>query len=272
MKNPDHYHPSKFLAFDPIDRRKALIKLIHALEDALTDAERRDRIKRHLIECIGLLEPSEAGDFALLARELEGINDPHAILRIIHPWLDQNLRDQDLRVLKNDGHHQATELIYPDASRIIVILDNLRSVFNVGSVFRTTECLALGGVWLCGITPTPAHPAIKKTSRDTCERVSWQHFDSTNEAILKARADGYLVCALETVSGAISVYDFVPRLPLALVIGNEALGISADVLKLCNEHICLPVQGWKNSLNVGVAFAVTAYQLVCGNTSKEKNL
>ncbi|MDZ4181447.1 MAG: TrmH family RNA methyltransferase [Candidatus Cloacimonadaceae bacterium] len=272
MKNPDRYHPAKFLCFDPIDRRKALIKLIHALEDALTDAERREEIKRHLIACVALLEPSEAGDFAVLARELAGTDDPHSILRVIHPWLDQELRDQDLRVLKCDGLHQAAELIYPDARAIIVILDNLRSVFNVGSIFRTAECLALGGVWLCGITPTPAHPAMKKTSRDTCERVAWQHFDSTNAAVLKASAEGYRVCALETVSTAISVYDYAPKLPLALVIGNEALGISADVLKLCEEHIHLPVQGWKNSLNVGVAFAVAAYQLLCGKSSKEKNL
>ena len=101
-----------------------------------------------------------------------------------------------------------------------------------------------------------------KTSMGTCDRVAWCQFQETSQAIAKYRQAGYTIYALETAQDAVSVFDFQPQLPLALIIGNESLGISQDVLALCDGCLALPVLGWKNSLNVGVAFAVTAYQLV----------
>ncbi|MDP2172499.1 MAG: RNA methyltransferase [Candidatus Cloacimonadaceae bacterium] len=270
MKSLDHYHQNKFNRFVPERQRKAVLKLIQALETALSKDDVRSEIKQHLIECIGLMENHDGEEFFPLAEKLRQTNDLHKILRLIHPWLKDEVRDQDFSVVKTDGQIKRSELIFPASRQIIVILDNLRSVFNVGSIFRTAECLAVKELWLCGITPTPDHRAMNKTSRDTCESVNWRQFDTATAAVLSAKADGCRICALETISGATSVYDFEPSLPMALIIGNEALGISDDVLKVCDDYLYLPVQGWKNSLNVGVAFAAMAYHLVCNNQISDK--
>lgn len=172
------------------------------------------------------------------------------------------LKDSQIPIREGDGLRISDPELLARGSRIAVILDELRSVFNVGSIFRSSECLALGELALCGITPGPEHPNFEKTAMGTGDRVPWKRFTQSTEAIAHYRSRGYRILALETALEASSVFDFQPQLPLALVLGNESLGISAEVLAQCDGCLALPVLGWKNSLNVGVAFAVTAYQLV----------
>ncbi|HPX10217.1 MAG TPA: TrmH family RNA methyltransferase, partial [Candidatus Cloacimonas sp.] len=130
--------------------------------------------------------------------------------------------------------------------------------------FRTSECLGIGKIILCGITPTPEHSNMPKTAMGTEKLVAWKYFSTTSEAIAFSHQEGLYIYALETIDKAKSVFETIYRLPLAIVIGNEALGIEASILELCDEFITLPQLGWKNSLNVGVAAGIVLYQIIFG--------
>ena len=144
---------------------------------------------------------------------------------------------------------------------IILILDNLRSAHNVGAIIRTAECLNIKEVWFCGYTATPEHPKIVKTAMGTQERIIWKHFESSKLAVIFAKEQGYYVYALETVENAESVYEQKFQDNIAIVLGNEALGVAEETLLLCDKIIMLPVLGWKNSLNVATAAAVTCFEI-----------
>ncbi len=171
-------------------------------------------------------------------------------------------KDNQIPIRTRDGSPEQDPAATARAQQIIVIADNLRSVFNVGSIFRTSECLALAGIYLCGISPTPQHPNMEKTAMGTSSLVPWQYFANTADAIHRAQLQGYTVYALETAENATSVFEATISFPIAIVLGNESLGISPETLQLCDKIIDLPVLGWKNSLNVGVAFSICAYQIV----------
>jgi len=144
---------------------------------------------------------------------------------------------------------------------IIIILDNLRSAFNVGGIFRTSECLNIEEVWLCGYTPTPNKQNVKNTAMGTEERVSWKFFAETKVAILEARRDGYKVYSIETVPNAISLYNEKFSGKVCFVFGNEALGISMENILLSDLCLQLPLSGWKNSLNVASCCAVVCFEV-----------
>ena len=146
---------------------------------------------------------------------------------------------------------------------IIVVAHDLRSAYNVGSVFRTADSAGLAGVVLAGFTPTPEHRGVAKTALGAQDAVPWRHVESVAEALGQLRGDGYAVAALERAEGAVAPAD-VPAaaFPLALVLGNEVAGVPADVLDAADLVVGLPQYGTKSSLNVSVAFGVAAYGLV----------
>ena len=148
---------------------------------------------------------------------------------------------------------------------VILILDNLRSAFNVGSIIRTAECLNIEEIYFCGYTPKPDHPKIKNTAMGTEERIKWQYFTDTREAVLKAKENEYIVYAIETVECAESLFEQDFKGKYAFVFGNEALGIAADVLVFCEKCVMLPISGWKNSLNVATTCAVVCFEVVRQN-------
>jgi tRNA G18 (ribose-2'-O)-methylase SpoU len=171
-------------------------------------------------------------------------------------------RDDQILVLKSDGIRKSDPVAKARAEKMVVILDNLRSVFNAGSIFRTGECLGIGEIVFCGSSPGPEHPHFAKTAMGTQDRLSWRRYLNTREAVIHYKEEGYKILALETAEGASSVFETGVDFPLALILGNEALGISREVLAEVDQIVALPVLGWKNSLNVGVAFAVAAYQMI----------
>ncbi len=145
---------------------------------------------------------------------------------------------------------------------IYIILDNLRSAFNVGAIFRLCDTMRVSGLFLCGYTAFPPHDKLFKTSMGTVDFVPWRHFDSTLEAIQYCHDQNISVWGAETTSHS-ELYTRV-ELPktVALVFGNEALGISPEVLKQCDKIIEIPVFGFKNSLNVATACSVIGYSLL----------
>lgn len=145
-------------------------------------------------------------------------------------------------------------------SPLFIILDNLRSAFNVGSVFRLCDTMRVSGLYLCGYTAHPPHKKLEKTSLGTIEYVPWKHFDDATEAVQTLKKQGIPVWAVETTSHA-RRYDSVEYpSPIGLVFGNEALGVSREVLELSDGFVEIPTYGFKNSLNVATAVAVVGYR------------
>jgi 23S rRNA (guanosine2251-2'-O)-methyltransferase len=147
---------------------------------------------------------------------------------------------------------------------LIVVLDNVRSMHNVGSVFRTADAFLLEGVYLCGYTPKPPHRDIQKTALGATDSVDWKYFQDTGEAIRLLTDQGYTTVAVEQVENSISLKDFsIQQFPkLAVVFGNEVSGVGEEVLKLCSASLEIPQFGMKHSLNIAVAAGIVLWELV----------
>jgi len=259
------FSETKFRNQTIIQQEKAIVKLLRKIETDLSDPQ---KLKEHLAEITFLRSLFSTNLNQILADCLDKLSaetDPHQILQLIAKYLNargETRTDTQIHVRKQDGARQKDPSLLEKTSNIILVLDNLRSVFNVGSIFRTAECLAIKELILCGITPTPQHPNMAKTAMGTQELVKWSHLDKTIEAIEKMKIAGYKIIALETVENSQSVLSQHFDYPLALVVGNEALGISEDVLRSCDDYCHIPVLGEKNSLNVAVSTAVALYCLM----------
>lgn len=138
---------------------------------------------------------------------------------------------------------------------LVVVLDNVRSMHNVGSVFRTADAFRLEAVVLCGITACPPHAEIHKTALGAEESVDWTYYSDSNEAVKELLSKGYEVYALEQVEGSIPLQNFkaVPERRYAIVLGNEVKGVGQSTVNLCDGAIEIPQYGTKHSLNVSVS-------------------
>ncbi len=149
-------------------------------------------------------------------------------------------RDRKLKQHRNTGR--------------IVVCENIRSAFNVGSIFRTAECFGFEAAWLTGYTVTPASEQLQSTAMGTTNELSWQHFANTRDAMTAARDQGYSIIALETGNEAVPVEHFVWPARFILLVGNERFGLDSETREAADHCVRLPAHGSKNSLNVGVAF------------------
>lgn len=152
-----------------------------------------------------------------------------------------------------------------DKTPVTVILDNVRSMHNVGSVFRTADAFLIESVCLCGYTPKPPHRDIQKTALGATETVHWAYYNTTAEAVEKLRAMGYEIWAIEQAEGSIAldkIPDHLLNSKIAVIFGNEVSGVDAEVLKLCDGCIEIPQMGMKHSLNISVAAGIVLWELV----------
>lgn len=144
---------------------------------------------------------------------------------------------------------------------LTVVVDCLRSAFNLGGVFRTAECLGVSRVWVCGYTPEPSHAQVAQAAMGAEKLVSWQVWPRVGDALAALRAEGVTRVALETVREAPDPDDYQWTFPCALVLGNERFGLDPDTLRQVDGVVRIPVHGRKNSLNVVTAFAVCGYAI-----------
>jgi tRNA G18 (ribose-2'-O)-methylase SpoU len=151
-----------------------------------------------------------------------------------------------------------------DKNPVMVVLDNIRSMHNVGSVFRTADAFLIEGICLCGYTPQPPHRDIQKTALGATETVDWMHFEETVAAVEQLKTKGYQVFAIEQAEGSISLEKFQSNHyeKIALVFGNEVEGVDAEVLKACHGCIEIPQLGMKHSLNISVAAGIVLWKVV----------
>jgi 23S rRNA (guanosine2251-2'-O)-methyltransferase len=146
---------------------------------------------------------------------------------------------------------------------ITIVLDRLRSAHNTGNIFRIAEAVGAKEIIACGYTPAPPHPKLEKTAMGTDKMVKCRQFKTSLEAVTALREEGVkMVLAVETVENAISAWDKEYEYPLALVLGNEALGINEDTIAVCDGAVNLPMFGKKESINVGNCAAVVLYSAV----------
>ncbi len=151
-----------------------------------------------------------------------------------------------------------------DKSPIILVLDNVRSLNNVGSAFRTGDAFGVEKIYLCGITGTPPHRDIQKTALGATESVEWEYCLNTMQALKKLKAIGYQVCALEQVDRSMMLNDFIPEKgkKYALVFGNEVFGVEEEVLNACDAVLEIPQLGTKHSLNISVSLGIAVWDLM----------
>jgi len=145
---------------------------------------------------------------------------------------------------------------------VCAVLDNIRSLYNVGSIFRTADAAGVERLILCGITAAPPHPSLRKTALGADERVAWEQSRNGVAALARLRLAGYRVAAIETGEGAVDLFDWQPEFPLAVVFGNEVEGVSPAMLDMCDVRVSLPMHGIKRSLNVATAAGVVFYELL----------
>ncbi len=173
------------------------------------------------------------------------------------------MAENDNLIVRNQDRSVPIE-VYARLPRlpITVVLENLRSSFNVGAVFRSCECARIGKLITCGITAHPPDEKVIKTSMGTWEFVPHEHVETVGEAIGRMRAEGVPVVALETTSKSVSIYETKFARPVCLFLGNEAQGLSREVLKAADQILEIPLLGYKNSLNVSVALGVTLFEIL----------
>ncbi len=143
-----------------------------------------------------------------------------------------------------------------------IILDNVRSLNNVGSVFRTSDAYLMEAIYLCGITATPPHNEIHKTALGAEESVHWEYFEDTLDAVKKAQAEGYTVFAIEQAENAkmLDEIELDKFEKLAFVLGNEVKGVKQEVVNACNSCIELPQFGTKHSLNISITAGIVIWE------------
>lgn len=142
---------------------------------------------------------------------------------------------------------------------VYALLDNVRSAWNVGSMFRTADAAGLAGLYLCGITATPPRPDLEKTALGAQRTVPWDYWPRTEDALVHLRGRGVLLVALECADDAVTMEQAASRHPLCFVVGNEVEGLADHVRALCDQTAMIPMHGHKESLNVAVSFGLMAY-------------
>lgn len=266
-------HRKKFLALAKQKQINHLLKLICEIETNWKNVSRRQNTVQDFVTCVAFLNQTQDPDlkqFNALKSLLPLANDLRAFLKIIVP-LEAihgiNMKDDAIYLRRQDGPQDG---LLEENNRsdkvstslpLYAILDNIRSAYNVGAIFRTAECLNIKELILCGYTPTPDNHRAARTAMGTDKHVAWRYIEKTEQAIQQLKAQSVHILALETCANSETIYDGPFTAPNnALILGNEVIGISKEILSLADKIIHIPVFGWKNSLNVGTAFALAGYE------------
>ncbi|MFZ1288578.1 MAG: RNA methyltransferase [Melioribacteraceae bacterium] len=145
---------------------------------------------------------------------------------------------------------------------VVVVLNSIRSSYNVGSIFRTSDGAMIEKLYLCGYTPHPPNKDVLKTALGSQESVKWEFIENAKSVIQNYKLKGYLICALEQTSKNISYSELQKdNLPLCLIVGNEISGVNQELIDLCDISIEIPQFGIKQSLNVAVAYGIAIFEL-----------
>ena len=171
----------------------------------------------------------------------------------MHKLTTQELIDQkgDLNKLRSAPRNE-----------VYLILDNIRSMYNVGAIFRTADAARIKKLYLCGITATPPRKEIEKTALKTIDYVPWEHINTSKLIVNSLKQKGTQIIALEQTDDSIDYREFDYEKPVAIVVGNEVDGIAQEILELCDAAVEIPMLGIANSLNISTATGIILYHLL----------
>lgn len=169
----------------------------------------------------------------------------------------RKLRNSELNRISVDEYKKKTK------TPLVVVLDNIRSCNNIGSVFRTSDALLVEKIYLCGITATPPNKDIHKTALDAEKSVDWEYLENTEDAVSKLKIEGYKVYAIEQVENSILLPDFRPieNEKIAIIFGNEVKGVKQTVVDICDGSIEIPQFGTKHSFNISVSAGIVLWDI-----------
>lgn len=226
----------------------------------LHDDERYQSLKAAISDC----KNAEAEELRRLADRANHLHNEISLQHLyacIVPFerlAGKSLRDDEfLGAVAEGDKKEKAQPSFPTK----LIVENLRSAFNVGALFRTSECLGISEIILCGYTPGPDDEKTAKTSMGTAEEVRWRRTDRAKTACEELKKQGYKIIALETAMNSTSLTQIkFENEKTAFLVGNERFGIDADTLQLADEICRIPLRGVKNSLNVGIAFGIVAFE------------
>ena len=170
-----------------------------------------------------------------------------------------------MRKLENSELERKSVEDFKTASKtpLIIVMDDIRSLNNIGSVFRTADAFLVEKIYLCGITAKPPHKEIQKTALGATDTVAWEHFEKVTDVIKKLQSEGVTVLAIEQVEQAylLDTFTLDKSKKYALVFGNEVYGVSQDAVALCDGCIEIPQLGTKHSLNIAVSAGIVIWDL-----------
>lgn len=238
-----------------------IYRLFQGLEKDSQDGLFDQQLLEHLIMCIASLENSDELILQKLAKYQHHLT-PKMTLRhfatIAVPferYLKKSIQDDDFLVSTTDRDHLVAQRV-----PLHFLIDNMRSAFNVGSIFRTADTLGAQKIWLTGYTPTPHQIQVERAALGASLIIDWQTTGFT-EAITQLKEKNFHVVALETSAKALDIaYPFTEKRPTVFVIGNERFGLESDQLAACDEIRKIPTFGIKNSLNAATAAAIAGYE------------
>lgn len=155
-----------------------------------------------------------------------------------------------------------------EKNKIVLVLDNIRSMHNIGSAFRTSDAFLVEKIYLCGITATPPNREIHKTALGATESVEWEYIEDSLEAARKLKSDGYLILSVEQAEGSTQLGDFKydPGMKTALVFGNEVKGVRQEIIDISDVCLEIPQFGTKHSLNISVSIGIVLWEVLKGHS------
>ena len=168
----------------------------------------------------------------------------------------KKLKNKDLQRINIEAFKSA------EKTPITIVLDNVRSALNVGSVFRTSDAFLIENIILCGITASPPNKEIRKAALGSTDSVNWKYIKNTTDAVKQLIKDGYYVVGVEQADKSTKLNEFeLPKKPIAIILGNEVNGVDQQAIDLCNEVIEIPQFGTKHSLNIAVTSGIVIWDL-----------
>lgn len=171
--------------------------------------------------------------------------------------MNEKLSMQDL------GRMSSEEFKSTEKNKIVLVLDNIRSLNNVGSAFRTADSFLIEAIYLCGVTGTPPNPEIHKTALGATDTVNWKYFKTTQEALEDLKSKNYFIASIEQAKNSVMLNQFQkPEKPIALIFGNEVYGVEQEIINQSDVCLEIPQYGTKHSLNVSVSMGIVLWELL----------
>ncbi len=250
--------PKAFLSFSKKQVVDTLWRIATQIEQSWESQQKRSSSIKSLKLYLDTLDSHIQNDVLVMTQKIKSLapfdelENLQKTLMFLERENQMNLRDDQFLITTED----TSEVKAIATQEVHLILDNLRSSFNVGSLIRTSEALGVTKIHICGYTATPENSKTAKSALGADSWVDWQYWEDTHECMAELKKEGLKIYAFETAENSQALEEIGPQYPCALLLGNERYGLSEGTLSLVHHLVKIPLKGRKNSLNVGVCGAI----------------